>query len=337
MTVDNSFDTFIRECQRHPLLTATEELTLGRSVQLAKELRALQAGGQKLTRTQKHQVVCGGRAKNRIVTANLRLVLTLAHKYSRRAKHLSTLDLVQEGAVGLMRAAELFDPTRGYKFSTYAYWWIRQAMSRAMAQQDFSIRVPTHVSDKVPKIRTAIETLGKTLGRPPTRQELGAEVLLDVDELDLILQRMNNPTSLDAVFSEGAGTLQDMVADPRSLPDPDGYLADEYWKLDCALGTLDEREQLILRHRNQLKGAEQYTLKYLAEKLGLSRSRVADLEARAMRKLRRYMSRSSFLSDAQVLTYAAGHTKEDLGVLGLRSGTQQHDQLQLAHAPNCAA
>lgn len=337
MTIDNSFETFVKECHRHPLLTANEELTLGRSIQLGRELQALKAQGSALTRVQKQQVVCGGRAKNRMVTANLRLVLTLAHKYSRRAKHLSTLDFVQEGSVGLMRAAELFDPARGYKFSTYAYWWIRQGMSRAMSQQDSSIRVPTHIADKLPKIRAAVEMLSRERGRVPTRQELGASVGIGVEELDLIMHRMSTPSSLDMTFSDGAGTLQDVVADPRSLPDPDAYLADDYWKLDCALETLDEREQLILRHRNQLQGAEQYTLKYLAEKLGLSRSRVADLEARALRKLRRYMSRSTCLSNAKILANSAGHAEKDLGVFGLRSSAQQHDELQLAHAPHCAA
>lgn len=306
MTQDTSYSAFMRECSRHPLLTASDEIRLSRSIQKSIELLNRQSAGGVLTKSEQRLVHVGNRAKQRMVASNLRMVVKIAHSYSGRVRHLSLLDLVQEGSLGLMRAVELFDATRGYKFSTYAYWWIRQSVTRAITQLDSSIRAPLHIAEKFSQVRGAAERLTKELNRTPTRNELAASMDIKPAELELLMSRLATPCSLDASIVDDGSTLIDLIADPKSNADSDDLNADDYWRMYCAIGMLDPREQEIVMHRHHVQGHEQMTLTQIGAKIGVSRSRVSELEKRAVRKIRTYMVQMSPLADPRQL--ASVHT-----------------------------
>jgi RNA polymerase sigma factor (sigma-70 family) len=335
MKVDQSFSDFLNEIGRFPLLTVDQEVLLGRQVQRLQQLREKEAGGEKLTKKELREVRLGERAKQQMVNCNLRMVVSIAKKYLKRVNHLTMLDLIQEGTIGLMRGVEKFDPARGYKFSTYAYWWIRQGMNRAVNQQDATIRMPHHVAEKVPKLKYTMQRLSQELGRTPSKQELADAMEMSVEQMWLIFERTAAPTSLDAACKEDGDALVDLIADPSYQDDDAMFLMDDRWRLESGMARLPERSRYVVEQRHELTGKAPVPYQVLAQELGISRERVRQIEIRALRTLRMYMNAVSPLADAQVLANLTGHAEKSADLARLRMSAKEQDKLQLANAAHC--
>ena len=275
---------------RIPLLTPAEEIELGNQVQA---MMALTEDGSRefedgeLTTAQRRLLRIGRRAKERMMKANLRLVVSVAKKY--QGKGLELLDLIQEGSLGLERAVEKFDPTRGYKFSTYAFWWIRQSMTRAIACQSRTIRLPVHLSERLTTIRKVSLDLAHKLGAMPSRVEIAEAMDISLDELDSLLRQALTTSSLDAPVNgeEGRSFLGDLIAD-SSLDEPLEIVEQRihHEQLGRWLSHLSEQEQHVLRMRFGLEGNERHTLAEIGRLMEVSRERVRQVELKALRKLR---------------------------------------------------
>jgi RNA polymerase primary sigma factor len=275
---------------RIPLLTPAEEIELGNQVQ---SMMALTEDGSKtfedheLTGKQRRMLRIGRRAKERMMKANLRLVVSVAKKY--QGKGLELLDLIQEGSLGLERAVEKFDPTRGYKFSTYAFWWIRQSMTRAIACQSRTIRLPVHLSERLTTIRKVSLDLAHKLGAMPSRVEIAEAMDIPLDELDSLLRQALTTSSLDAPVNgeEGRSFLGDLIAD-SSLDEPLDIVEQRihHEQLGRWLSHLSEQEQHVLKLRFGLEGNERHTLAEIGRMMDVSRERVRQVELKALRKLR---------------------------------------------------
>ena len=275
---------------RIPLLTPAEEIELGNQVQA---MQAFTEDGSKdfkvedLTTQQRRMLRIGRRAKERMMKANLRLVVSVAKKY--QGKGLELLDLIQEGSLGLERAVEKFDPTRGYKFSTYAFWWIRQSMTRAIACQSRTIRLPVHLSERLTTIRKVSLDLAHKLGAMPNRLEIAEEMDIGVEELDSLLRQALTTSSLDAPVNgeEGRSFLGDLIAD-SSAEEPLDIVEQRihHEQLGRWLSHLSEQEQNVLRLRFGLEGNERHTLAEIGRMMEVSRERVRQVELKALRKLR---------------------------------------------------
>ena len=275
---------------RIPLLTPAEEIELGNQVQA---MMALTEDGSRefedgeLTTAQRRLLRIGRRAKERMMKANLRLVVSVAKKY--QGKGLELLDLIQEGSLGLERAVEKFDPTRGYKFSTYAFWWIRQSMTRAIACQSRTIRLPVHLSERLTTIRKVSLDLAHKLGAMPSRVEIAEAMDIPLDELDSLLRQALTTSSLDAPVNgeEGRSFLGDLIAD-SSLDEPLEIVEQRihHEQLGRWLSHLSEQEQHVLRMRFGLEGNERHTLAEIGRLMEGSRERVRQVELKALRKLR---------------------------------------------------
>ena len=275
---------------RIPLLTPAEEIELGNQVQA---MMTLTEDGSKtfedheLTGKQRRMLRIGRRAKERMMKANLRLVVSVAKKY--QGKGLELLDLIQEGSLGLERAVEKFDPTRGYKFSTYAFWWIRQSMTRAIACQSRTIRLPVHLSERLTTIRKVSLDLAHKLGAMPSRVEIAEAMDIPLDELDSLLRQALTTSSLDAPVNgeEGRSFLGDLIAD-SSLDEPLDIVEQRihHEQLGRWLSHLSEQEQHVLKLRFGLEGNERHTLAEIGRLLDVSRERVRQVELKALRKLR---------------------------------------------------
>ncbi len=275
---------------RVPLLTPAEEIELGNQVQVMMNLTEDGTVDEKtkdFTSHQKRLIRIGRRAKERMMKANLRLVVSVAKKY--QGKGLELLDLVQEGSLGLERAVEKFDPTRGYKFSTYAFWWIRQSMTRAIACQSRTIRLPVHLSERLATIRKISSELSHKLGAMPNRVELAEAMDIEVEELDSILRQALTTSSLDAPVNgdDGRSFLGDLIADgsqEEPLDKVEQRIHQE--QLGRWLTHLSEQEQHVLRLRFGLEGNERHTLAEIGRLLQVSRERVRQVELKSLRKLR---------------------------------------------------
>ncbi len=275
---------------RIPLLTPAEEIELGNQVQA---MMALTEDGSRefedgeLSTAQRRLLRIGRRAKERMMKANLRLVVSVAKKY--QGKGLELLDLIQEGSLGLERAVEKFDPTRGYKFSTYAFWWIRQSMTRAIACQSRTIRLPVHLSERLTTIRKVSLDLAHKLGAMPSRVEIAEAMDIPLDELDSLLRQALTTSSLDAPINgeEGRSFLGDLIAD-SSLDEPLEIVEQRihHEQLGRWLSHLSEQEQHVLRMRFGLEGNERHTLAEIGRLMEVSRERVRQVELKALRKLR---------------------------------------------------
>ena len=275
---------------RIPLLTPAEEIELGNQVQTMMQLTedgSRDFDESQLTTQQRRSIRIGRRAKERMMKANLRLVVSVAKKY--QGKGLELLDLIQEGSLGLERAVEKFDPTRGYKFSTYAFWWIRQSMTRAIACQSRTIRLPVHLSERLTTIRKVSLDLAHKLGAMPSRVEIAEAMDIPLDELDSLLRQALTTSSLDAPVNgeEGRSFLGDLIAD-SSLEEPLDMVEQRihHEQLGRWLSHLSEQEQHVLRLRFGLEGNERPTLAEIGRLMEVSRERVRQVELKALRKLR---------------------------------------------------
>ena len=302
--------SYLRDIGRVPLLTHEQEITLGRQVQelvaieeLEQELE-MRSGGSKpdpeqlakaaqLTPQQlKKRLRSGQRAKERMVAANLRLVVSVAKKYTKR--NMELLDLIQEGTIGLVRGVEKFDPTRGYKFSTYAYWWIRQGITRAIAEKSRTIRLPIHITETLNKLKKGQRELSQELGRTPTVTELAEFVELPEEEVKDLLCRARQPVSLETKVGDGDDTeLLDLLAaegtQPEELVDGECLRSD----MQCLLEQLPDLQCRVLKMRYGIPCAdvpepdEPMSLTGIGRILGMSRDRVRNLERDGLAGLRR--------------------------------------------------
>ena len=281
----DSIGWYLSTIGRVPLLTPAEEIELAHHVQSGKRLQEIPA--EQRTAKQNRQIRMGQRARDRMMAANLRLVVSVAKKYQNQG--LELLDLVQEGAIGLERAVDKFDPAMGYKFSTYAYWWIRQGMTRAIDNSARTIRLPIHISEKLSKMRRVSRELSHRLGRQPNRLELAHALGMPPEDLEELMAQSAPCASLDAHArgEEDRSTLGELIADPASgehFDSMDRHLQKEH--LGTWLSQLNEREQKILRLRFGLEGTEPLTLAEIGRQINVSRERVRQLEAKAIMKLR---------------------------------------------------
>ena len=298
---------YLQDIGRVQRLSEEEELTLARLVQARERLLAQRPAGATGSPAEQRQrwaerlglspaalrlaLHQGRRAKERMIQANLRLVVAVAKKYQQHG--LELLDLVQEGTLGLEKGVERFDPTRGFRFSTYAYWWIRQGITRALASQSRTIRLPVHVTEKLGRIRRLQRELSHQLGRSPTLAEVAAALGLSEEAVRQTLQRQPRPVSLDARVGRGQDTdLGDLLEDPHATPEQ--CLAREQLQedLERLLAELSAREALVIRQRFGLGDDTPRTLTEIGEHLQLSRERVRQIESRALIKLRQPRHRS---------------------------------------------
>lgn len=281
---------YLDSISRHPLLTAAEEIELARQIQCAKRIQEQEG---KPTRREKRLIALGERAKNRMVNANLRLVVHVAKQYQRRKKlnHMELLDLVQEGAMGLMRATELFDPERGYKFSTYCYWWIRQGILRAIYYQDQAIRRPIQVAELGMKLPKIITDLSVKHNRPPSVEEIAEAAKANVKEVRLLMERGSAIFSLDSInpYSDEL-TLLDTLADPQAMVADDIYLEVEQELVSPtvakALTHLTEKELKFVQDYYGLHGKEPQSMSQIGRSHKLSRERVRQIIEIALNKIR---------------------------------------------------
>ncbi|MCX5940314.1 MAG: sigma-70 family RNA polymerase sigma factor [Cyanobium sp. LacPavin_0818_WC50_MAG_67_9] len=276
---------------REPLLTPAEEIELGNQVQTM--MRLIEEGERDYTDLEKKLLRIGKRSKQRMMKANLRLVVSVAKKY--QGKGLELLDLIQEGSLGLERAVEKFDPTRGYKFSTYAFWWIRQSMTRAIACQSRTIRLPVHLSERLTAIRKVSLDLAHKLGAMPSRQEIAEAMAMPIDELDGLLRQALTTSSLDAPVNgdEGRSFLGDLIADSSEEEPLDRVERGIHQEqLGRWLSHLSDQERQVLHLRFGLEGEERHTLAEIGRQLDVSRERVRQVELKALRKLRNLTRRT---------------------------------------------
>lgn len=263
---DDSVRLYLREIGKIPLLNAEEELALARKV----------VAGDK-------------RAKDQMAEANMRLVVSIAKRYVGRG--LDLLDLIQEGNTGLLRAVEKFDPDKGFKFSTYATWWIRQAITRAIADQARTIRIPVHMVETINKLLRTQRRLTQELNREPSNEEIAKEMEIDVEKVEHIMKIKQDISSLDASVrdDEEDSVLADFIEDEDTIS-PEESATNQLLKehVKDMLGSLTEREQKILKLRFGLEDGKSHTLEEVGQEFSVTRERIRQIEAKALAKLRKH-------------------------------------------------
>jgi len=301
LSADDSIGLYLREMARVPLLTMDEEIRLAKKIERGNRAKAkLAAPGDGIGPAEKgrlQQMIEEGRvSREHLIKANTRLVVSIAKKYMGRG--VPFLDLIQEGNLGLMKAVEKFNHKLGFRFSTYATWWIRQTITRAIADQARTIRVPVHMSDRIRRLYKMTHELEQMLGRKPTPEELGSELGVESDKVEWMLKVSWRPLSLEQPVGEEEDNEFGSFIEDEATPSPsqtvyDGLLRD---KIEQVLSTLTPREQRILRLRFGLVNGKCYTLEEVGQKFGLTRERIRQIEGRALRRLR-HPRRSRQLKD----------------------------------------
>jgi RNA polymerase sigma factor (sigma-70 family) len=291
----DAFDAYLADIARHPLLTRDEERVLGKAVMDGRAAETRLSSGERLTRGERerlrHMARAGRQARARFVQSNLRLVVSIAKKYHGRVPGMSLLDLVQEGNLGLMRAVDRFDWRKGFKFSTYATWWIRQAVTRGIVTSARPIRLSGPTEDLLGQIAKAESRLGLVLGRPPTLAEIAAEIGVTPERVVTALSAPQEFVTLDMPVDgdPASRTLAEVLAS-EGVPVPSDVVSQE--TVADALGALfdrlTEREKAVLRYRWGLDGSGMYrTYREAGEHFGIAKERVRQIERRAFDKMRR--------------------------------------------------
>ena len=295
---------YLRDIGRIPLLEHEEEILLGRKVQrlmeiVAKRKELKETEGQRYSEAAlaralgisdkqlKREIKEGERAKDKMVTSNLRLVVSVAKKYTKR--NMELLDIIQEGTIGLVRGVEKFDPQRGYKFSTYSYWWIRQGITRAIAEKSRAIRLPIHITENLNRFKKAQRQLSQLSGRMPTMKELSDELCLSEDDIKDLMCKARQPTSLEVKIGENRDTsLIDLLED--NGPMPVEKLEGDYIKdnLKALIEELPEQQAAVISMRYGIGDGilEPLSMTAIGQILHMSRDRVRTLEHKALRSLK---------------------------------------------------
>ena len=288
---DDTVGLYLKEMAHIPLLSAQEEVDLAKRIEHAREaLDQLSRNGKSLTlncRTQlEDRIRDGYLAREHLIKANTRLVVSIAKKYL--GNGVPFLDLIQEGNLGLMRAVEKFEYRRGFRFSTYATWWIRQTITRAIADQGRTIRVPVYMTDRIRKMYRILYKMEQELGHPPTEEELASEMELDPKKVKWMLKVSWTPVSLESPVGDDEDSEFGMFVEDKGSPSPAQAVYQDMLRerINQVLSSLSPREARILRLRFGLDCDRSYTLEEVGQKFGLTRERIRQIEGKALRRLR---------------------------------------------------
>lgn len=290
VSTDDTVGLYLKEMARVPLLTTEQEVDLAKRLERGnlahKKLAKLNGGGGRRRAELQWQIDDGRAARDHLIKANTRLVVSIAKKYMSRG--VPFLDLIQEGNLGLMKAVEKYDYRRGFRFSTYATWWIRQTITRAIADQGRTIRVPVHMSDRIRRLYKTARQLEQKHGRKPTPEEIAAELDLEPRKVQWMLKVSWRPLSLERPVGEEEDNELGSFIEDESTPTPmqTAYQSLLREKVEEVLSTLTPREARILRLRFGLQNGRSYTLEEVGQKFGLTRERIRQIEGKALRRLR---------------------------------------------------
>jgi len=297
----SSLKNYLNEIARFPLLTVDQEIQYGRRIAKMRELQQLK---RNLTAAEDRQVRSGQRARERFIQCNLQLVVHVAKKYeNRKRKSLEIMDLIQEGNIGLARAVELFDYSRGYKFSTYAYWWIKQGIQRALSQSDAMIRLPTGLHDLLTKVARVHTELGHQFCRTPTLREVADHIGIDINTIYDAMQRSYAVCSLDMPPNNNDGvTLIDIIADPLSTVDIDDLSISHQAQhmMDLIDKYLDDRSKYVIENRRLQKPV---SWRELEAATGISGTRLQDVERAALLRLKVMLNKGKELDGTPLGSY----------------------------------
>jgi RNA polymerase primary sigma factor len=287
---DDTVGLYLKEMAHIPLLSQEEEVELAKRIELAGEARNLLSQGETFKASRRreleNQIRDGYLAREHLIKANTRLVVSIAKKYL--GNGVPFLDLIQEGNLGLMRAVEKFEYQRGFRFSTYATWWIRQTITRAIADQGRTIRVPVYMTDRIRKMYRILYKMEQELGYPPSEEELAVEMELDPKKIKWMLRVSWTPVSLESPIGDDEDSEFGMFVEDKSSPSPAQTVYQEMLRerINEVLSTLSPREARIIRLRFGLDCDKPYTLEEVGQKFGLTRERIRQIEGKALRRLR---------------------------------------------------